>query len=99
MSSGNALSIIVSEIITLVEEHEVSPQQEWLLSTQHLKELEEIALQRLQDAVVQNSLQQVPKLAEKLYCWQSEAKEDVKRSLQKIVESGEGLANLMRQFL
>jgi predicted KAP-like P-loop ATPase len=106
MSNGNALSIIVREVVTLGQEQgkyeadESIPEEEWLIGEQHLKELEEIALKRLRDAAQQNSLLQVPKLPEKLYYWQSWAgEEEVKQWVEKIIENDEGLVNFLEKFL
>lgn len=52
ISQGNALSIIVNEVKTLAEQQDQSdsdtslPEAEWLISAQHLKELEEIVAKR-----------------------------------------------------
>ncbi|MBD2127445.1 P-loop NTPase fold protein [Microcoleus sp. ZQ-A2] len=106
MSNGNALSIIVREVVTLGQEQgkyeadESIPEEEWLIGEQHLKKLEEVALKRLRDAAQQNSLLQVPKLPEKLYYWQSWAgEEEVKQWVEKIIENDEGLVNLLEKFL
>lgn len=53
MSKGNAFSIIVQEVATLGQQQgkygvEPSPEEEWLTSAQHFKELEEIVLKRVQ---------------------------------------------------
>lgn len=53
MSNGNAFSIIVQEVATLGQQQgkygvEPSPEEEWLTSAQHFKELEEIVLKRVQ---------------------------------------------------
>jgi predicted KAP-like P-loop ATPase len=106
MSNGNALSIIVREVVTLGQEQgkygadESIPEQEWLIGEQHLKEIEEIALKRLRDAAQQNSLLQVPKLPEQLHYWQSWAgEEEVKQWVEKIIENDEGLVNFLEKFL
>jgi predicted KAP-like P-loop ATPase len=106
MSNGNALSIIVREVVTLGQEQgkygadESIPEEEWLIGEQHLKELEEIALKRLRDAAQQNSLLQVPKLLEQLHYWQTWAgEEEVKQWVEKIIENDEGLVNFLEKFL
>lgn len=106
MSNGNALSIIVHEVVTWGQEQgkygadESIPEEEWLISNLHLKELEEIALKRLREAAQQNSLLQVPKLPEILSYWQSWAgKEEVKQWVQTIIDNDEGLVNLLERFL
>ena len=106
MSNGNALSIIVREVATLGQEQgkyeadESIPEEEWLQSVEHLKELEEIALKRLRDAAQENSLLQAPKLSEKLHYWQSWAgEEEVKQWVEKIIDDDEGLVNFLENFL
>ncbi|MBD2005564.1 MULTISPECIES: KAP family NTPase [Cyanophyceae] len=106
MSNGNALSIIVREVATLGQEQgkyeadESIPEEEWLQSVEHLKELEEIALKRLRDAAQQNSLLEAPKLSERLHYWQSWAgEEEVKQWVEKIIDNDEGLVNFLEKFL
>jgi predicted KAP-like P-loop ATPase len=106
MSNGNALSIIVREVVTLGQEQgkygadESIPEEEWLIGEEHLKELEEIALKRLRDAAQQNSLLQVPKFPEQLHSWQSWAgEEEVKEWVGKIIENDEGLVSFLEKFL
>ncbi len=106
MSNGSALSLIVREVISLGQEQgkygadESTPKEEWIQSEQHLKELEDIALKRLRDAVEQNSLLQVPKLPEKLDYWQNLAgEEEVKQWVQKIIVNDEQLVSLLEKLL
>ncbi|OUL31057.1 NTPase KAP [Nostoc sp. RF31YmG] len=92
MSNSNAVSTIVSEITTLIQEQgkyrmeDCSSPGEWFLSREHLKELEKIALQRLQAVMQHSSLLDVAKLLEKLYFWQSLTEEKVKQSIQKVID-------------
>ncbi|MEW5856642.1 MAG: P-loop NTPase fold protein [Cyanobacteriota bacterium] len=106
MSNGNALSIIVREVVTLGQEQgkyeadESISEEEWLQSVEHLKELEEIALKRLRNAAQQNSLLQAPKLSENLHYWQNLAgEEEVKQWVEKIIDNDEGLVNFLEKFL
>ncbi|MEG4329397.1 P-loop NTPase fold protein [Microcoleus sp. herbarium5] len=106
MSNGNALSIIVHEVAALGQEQgkygvdESIPEEEWLQSVEHLKELEGIALKRLRDAAQGNSLLQSPKLSENLHYWQSWAgEEEVKQWVEKIIDNDEGLVNFLEKFL
>ena len=106
ISNGNALSIIVREVAALGQEQgkyeaeESIPEEEWLQSVEHLKELEAIALKRLRDGARQNSLLQSPKLAENLHYWQSWAgEEEVKQWVEKIIDDDKGLVNLLEKLL
>lgn len=106
ISNGNALSIIVREVAALGQEQgkygaeESIPEEAWLQSVEHLKELEGIALKRLRDGAGQNSLLQAPKLSEKLHYWQTWAgEEEVKQWVEKIIDNDEGLVNFLEKFL
>ena len=106
MSNGNALSIIVHEVVSLGQEQgkygadQSIPAEEWLISSSHLKELEEIALKCIRKAAEENFLMQVPKLTEKLHYWQTWAgEEEVKQWVQRIIDNGEELVNLLEKFL
>lgn len=105
MSNGNALSTIVREVATLGEqqgkyESPPSPEEERLISTPHLEELEELALKKVQEAAQQDSLLQTPGLAHILYCWQEwTSAEEVKQWVQKAISNQEGLVDFLEKFL
>ena len=106
ISSGNALSTIVREVVTFGQQQgkygadQPSPEEEWLLTAQHLKELEELALKRVQAAAQQNSLLPTPSLPQILYAWQDWASEDeVKQWVQKAIGNDEGLVEFLEKFL
>ena len=104
MSNGNALSIIVREVAFQQQgkygAEQPSPEEESLQSTQHLKELEELALKKVQDAAQQNSLLQTPGLPQILYCWQKwTSEEEVKQWVQKVISDPVGLVDFLEKFL
>lgn len=105
ISNGNALSIIVRTVATLGQQQgkygvdESSPEEEWLISEEHLKEIEKIALNKLRDAAEHNFLLQAPNLPEKLYYWQNWAEEEVKQWVQGMIANDEGLVNFLEKFL
>ncbi|HEY9300600.1 MAG TPA: NTPase KAP, partial [Phormidium sp.] len=70
-----------------------------LISAQHLDELEEIALNKVQDAVQQNSLLQTPGLAHILYYWREQTSEDeVKQWVKEAIKNDEGLVDFFEKF-
>jgi len=105
MSKGDALSIIVRQVVTLSQQqghygaHWFDPPEKWLLSGEHLEELKTIALKRVRDAAKQSSLLKTPKLPEILSCWQAWAGEEAKQWIQKIIGNDEELVNFLENFL
>ncbi len=106
MSNSNARSIIVREVGIFGQQQgkygadEPSLEEEWLISAKHLKELEELALKRVQDAAQENSLLQTPGLPQILYYWrQWTSEEEVKQWVQQVSSDDEGLLKLLEKFL
>jgi len=106
MSNSNALLIIVREVANLGQQQgkygadKPSPEEEWLISTEHFKELEAIALERVQYAVAQNSLVQTPDLPFILHYWRDwTSEEEVKQWVQKVISNDEGLVDFLEKFL
>jgi len=106
MSNSNAFLIIVREVANLGQQQgkygadEPSPEEEWLISAQHFKELEEIASKRVQVAVEQNSLMQTPDLPLILHYWREwTSEEEVKQWVQKVISDDEGLVKFLEKFL
>lgn len=106
MSNGNALSTIVREVASLSQQQgkcgaeQPSPEEEWLISAQHLKELEKLAANRVQDAAQQNSLLQTPGLPEILCYWRKwTSEEEVGQWVQKVIGNDEGLVDFLEKFL
>jgi predicted KAP-like P-loop ATPase len=106
MSKGNAVSTIVDEVAALAQEYyeladsQTNPDEETLINTQHLKELEAIALQKIQYAAKENFLLQAPNLPQTLSCWQSwGGKEAVQQWAEKVIDNDEGLVEFLENFL
>jgi predicted KAP-like P-loop ATPase len=106
ISSGNALSTIVRELVTFGQQQgkygadQPGSEEEWLLTAQHLQELEELTLKKVQAAAQQNSLLQTPGLPQILYAWEDWAsEEEVKQWVQKAIGNDEGLVELLEKFL
>lgn len=104
--NGQALGIITWQIVTLGQQQgkygvdKASPQEGWIITTQHLKELEKLALKRVQYAAQQNSLLQTPDLAHILYCWREWAtEEEVKQWVQQLINNDESLISLLEKFI
>jgi predicted KAP-like P-loop ATPase len=104
--NGTALSTIVREIANLDQQQgkygaeQLSPEEEWLISAQHLKELEELAASRVQDVAEQNSLLQTPGLPKLLYCWLKwTSEEEVGQWVKKVINDDEGLVDFLEKFL
>lgn len=105
MSKGNALSVIVHQVLTLSQEQGqygadwFDPPEEWLLRGEHFEELKAIALKRVREAAQQSSLLKAPKLPEILSCWQTWAGEEAKQWIQEIINNDEELVNFLEKFL
>jgi predicted KAP-like P-loop ATPase len=104
--NSNALSTIVQEITNLGQQQgkygaeQLSPKEEWLISAQHLKELEELAANRVQDVAEQSSLLQTPGLPKLLYCWLKwTSEEEVRQWVKKVINDDEGLVDFLEKFL
>ncbi|MBD1888108.1 P-loop NTPase fold protein [Coleofasciculus sp. FACHB-SPT9] len=105
MSDGKAVLTIVDKVVVLGQQHgkfgasESNLEEERLISAQHLDELEEIALNKVQDAVQQNSLLQTPGLAHILYYWREQTSEDeVKQWVKEAIKNDEGLVDFFEKF-
>lgn len=90
ISNGNAILIIVRELVILGEQQrkyqavESSPEAEWFITSNHFEALEALTLKRVQAAAPQN-LQQIPNLQHLLHIWQEQTTQvKVKQWLQKL---------------
>ena len=106
MLTGNAASTIADAVAVLAQQHGklgVSlplPEAERLVNAERLKELEDIASNKIRDAARQNTLLQAPKLPENLYYWRSWAGEDeVTEWVQQVIADDSGLADFLEKFL
>ncbi|HEY9602683.1 MAG TPA: P-loop NTPase fold protein [Allocoleopsis sp.] len=106
VSNGKAFSMIVREVAILGQQQgkfgstRPKPEEEWIVTTEHLNELEDIVLKRVRDAAQSNSLLPIPNLPQILYSWREWANEDeVKVWVQKAIDKDKGLINFLEKFL
>ena len=108
MEKGEAFVTIVGEVVSLGQQHgkyganQLSPEEERLISAQHLQELEKIALNKVRDAAKGDRLIQVPHLPLILHCWRDwagEEEEEVKGWVRRVICDDEGLVKFLEQFL
>ena len=105
-SKGRAISMIVSEVATLGQQHgkytdkKKKPEEECLVNAKQLEELEKIALCKIKEASSNSDFVKTPKLASILYRWRDwEGEKPAKEWAKKITASDEGLADLLVAFL
>ncbi len=106
MSNGRAIATIVREVVVLGEQHgkyeaRPEPEDERVVNVQHLRELEELALHKIQKAAQQGSLLLAPKLPTILYSWRDWAngEEEVRQWVKKVISGDKGLVELLEKFL
>ena len=106
MSNGNALSTIVREVVFLGQQQgkygaeESSLKEEGLISEQHLRELEKIALNKVQAAAQQDTLVKTPGIKQILSYWQQcTTEEEVKQWVRQAIATDEGLVDFLEKFL
>jgi predicted KAP-like P-loop ATPase/DNA-binding transcriptional regulator YiaG len=106
ISQGKAVTTIVHEVAVFGQQHgkygarEPKPDEQRLLNEQHLRELEELALQKIRDAAQQGVLPHAPRLLGTLYRWRDWAnEEEVKQWMQGIISDDKGLAILLEHCL
>ncbi len=102
---GCALYMIVNQIIELGREHgkyngQIKSGEERLVDTQHLGELERIALNMIKEKAKDNDLLKKPKLPSILYRWRDwEGDKPVREWVSKAISSDEGLVDFLTGFL
>lgn len=103
--NGRAVSMIVSEVATLGQQHgkygsQAKPDSECLFNAQHVEELEKIALAKIKEAVSNNELLNAPNLARILYRWRDwENLESVRKWTEQVITSDQGLVDFLTGFL
>ncbi len=105
ISNGKAIATIVLEVISLGQQHgkygynRPKPEDERLINTQQLQELEELALEKVREAAQQDCLLQAPKLRTFIHFWQHLSGEDeVRQWVQRIIKEDRKLAELIENF-
>jgi predicted KAP-like P-loop ATPase len=106
MLGGQAISTIVREVTVLGQQHgkygekRPDPEGERIVCTQHLKELEELALEKVRDAAQRNYLLKAPDLPTILRRWRDWAGEEgAKEWVREAIKDDEGLSYLLEKFL
>lgn len=106
MSKGKAISIIVKEVTIFGQQHgkygaeQPRPEEERVVSAEHLEELEKIALEKVRYAAEQNTLLQTPDLPHVLYRWRDWAGDaEVRQWVQKVISDDQGLMTFLEKFL
>jgi predicted KAP-like P-loop ATPase len=96
---GRALSLLVRELSTLSPEDEKSG-REPLISKEHLKELQLLAVKRIEERAADGSLADIPNLAFVLHCWgEWGSPEEPRAWASSLVADSAGLARLLQAFL
>ena len=104
-SNGYAVSMIVREVVTLGQQHgkysgKTKPDEECLVSSKHLVELEKIALEKVKDSLSKDELLYTPQLASVLYTWLDWDDEDtIRKWVAKVTAPDEGLVDFLNKFL
>jgi predicted KAP-like P-loop ATPase len=102
--NGYAVSMIVREVTKLRQQHgkynaRAKPENECLISAQHVEELEKIALNKIKQAVSNKKLLKTPNLVGILYKWRDrEGGKPVREWASNIVASDEGLVDFLAAF-
>jgi len=106
ISNGKAISTIAWEVRALGIEHGkyesqgTKPEEERLINEQQLKELQELALQKVREAVEQDSLLQAPQLRTTIfYLWQHLSdRNEICQWVQRIIQEDKKLVQLIENF-
>lgn len=104
-SKGQAVSMIISEVTTLGQQHgkysrQGEPDKECLVSIRQLEELEKIALRKIKQAVENDKLLRTPGMAHILYRWRDwQGDEPVRKWASNVITSDEGLVDFLTGFL
>lgn len=106
ITKGRALATIVHEVAVLGQEHgkyserQPPPAKERIVSAQHLTELEQLALAKIQAAARDGSLLGSPSLPHILYRWRDWGKEEeVKQWVETAIREDRGLITFLEAFL
>lgn len=107
--NGRAISTIEHEVVVLGQEQgryreiQPTPEQEWLVSAEHLKELESHALEKVRQAAEREELIKAPGLHSILYRWRDWAGEagekEVRTWARKATNTDEGLVAILESFV
>lgn len=106
MEAGQATSTIVGVVTSLGYEHgkhgdgQPTPEEERLITEEHLSELEALAVQKIRERQGQGTLSNIPQLPYVLYRWSEWGDEkDVKDWVTGIIQTDVGLIDFVVKFL
>jgi len=105
ISKGQAISVIVSKVTTLGQQHgkygaKERPEEEYIVIQDHLMELEKIALSKIKNAAKNNKLLRSPEMAHVLYRWRDwEGESPLKKWVSERVASDRGFVDFLVGFL
>ncbi|TET45519.1 NTPase KAP [candidate division TA06 bacterium] len=106
MSNGGAISTIVDEVATLGQEHgkygvkEPYQEEKRFVTEAHLKELENVAVEKIRQAASGETLLQAPALPRVLSMWKNwDAIDEVKSWVNGVIKDDSGLVILLERFL
>jgi predicted KAP-like P-loop ATPase len=105
ISQGQAISTVVHEVATLGQQHgrygaQPKPEGEWYVNAQHLKDLEELGLEKIRQAAKQRTLLHAKDFIHILYRWEDWAnKEEVRQWINEVTADDKTLAVFVAHFL
>ncbi|MBD2254623.1 KAP family NTPase [Nostoc parmelioides] len=104
--NGYAIATIVQQVISLGSEHgkyedtRDKPEDQRILNTQQLAEIEKLALNKVRDAAQKESLLKAPKLRQILAFWRDQGNvEEVQQWVRKVIKEDQKLIRLLENFL
>jgi predicted KAP-like P-loop ATPase len=108
-SRARSLPVVIHKVVVLRQEHgkyeyrEEEPQRpegERTVGSEHLAQLERIALQKIKEAVQTGVLSQVPDLSFVLSCWQALAEDEpVRNFVKQLIATDMGFTDFLTGFL
>jgi predicted KAP-like P-loop ATPase len=104
-TNGYAVSMIVGEVATLGQQHgkygaKKRSDEECLISSEHVEELEKIALSKIRKAAKNDELLKTPQMAHILYGWRNwESDKPVREWVSQVISTDEGLVDFLTHFL
>jgi len=105
IKNGKAISIIVGMTVSLGQQHgkyganQARAEEERIINSEELQELEGIALQKARESVQSGYLLTTPDLPYVLTHWRDWAGEEAREWVQQVIGSDEGLLQLLEKFL
>jgi len=104
-SKGDAAAMIVGEVMSLGQqqgkyESEKRPEAEWYINSDQLKDLEQIALQKIKESAAKKELMKKSRAIQMLYRWKEwEGEDAVKQYVAEYISSDENLVDFLSLYL